>query len=898
MMNNDNNVKTNLTSELDAVYGTSLKQLKKIPAGELSYQGYTYVVPAHRRNKEITSFSGMKFSYGAQSIAPEKGKNICFVADRKGAKGACFSLYMEVTDCGEPEIVCPTSYYIYKEGNPHPLTECHANQITGFYAQDDFKPLDAPLAPGNYFLLADGLTDGKDGCLQPLGRYACLPFVVIEPGDEMVHPKVLKAIVTRSEDELKAGPCSSGVIRVIIQCETSLPAGREFAAVCYTEDWHVIGQDERLIGRRKRNDQTLNFNFHSELIWLPGRYTIVLMQHRVPFASVVFNYQGEVKMEGECRPLASTDMEFSLTRSLMENEAWKRTRDLCGMAQLKTQLAKLMPKSDYNAFCEEQCLADLRENVYASVVSENVYHATCMAERLPKLLNYCTTGYYEMDCNDFWGREAPLDCLEDRSGKAIALYNISVLYEDKERVFLKFLEDAVEDSFTFWTLTLCGTAEEMRQLFACSPILERNILPSYRFQIGKPSVSEMLHSFQREIGKTTFRLGESAENELARQVIRHYEELCRWGKDDMLRYVVRGFVKRLKRRIRANYVASAEKPDRAQLTTAMPEDIGLDEWLQAEAAAGAPTSETSARHDEADDMQIFEESMKELDAMVGLTALKESLNTSFCQMLFNKRRRQLGLPTEGQATHHIIFTGNPGTGKSTVARLIGKIFHALGILSKGEVIATERRELVGEYIGQTEERMNDVLKRANGNVLFIDEAYNLYTDSDNKRDYGNRVIESLLTLLAAPHPDLVVILAGYKDEMEKLLDGNPGLRSRFPHQYHFDDYHADELMQIAKNTLARDDYRLTAEAETLLHDAVEEALEHKDRYFANARWIKTLLTTSVLPAMARRVVSGNPSDDADLYRIIERVDVEKAMPVMPVAKPADAKSRPRIGFRA
>ena len=143
---------------------------------------------------------------------------------------------------------------------------------------------------------------------------------------------------------------------------------------------------------------------------------------------------------------------------------------------------------------------------------------------------------------------------------------------------------------------------------------------------------------------------------------------------------------------------------------------------------------------------------------------------------------------------------------------------------------------------------------------------------------------------------MVVVLAGYKEEMEKLLDSNPGLRSRFPHQYHFEDYNADELMQIARETLAKGDYRLTPEAETLLHDTVEETLKHKDRHFANARWIKTILTTGVLPAMALRVIQGNAPDNADLFRDIERADVEKAIRDMAASKPSNAKPRPRIGF--
>ena len=260
---------------------------------------------------------------------------------------------------------------------------------------------------------------------------------------------------------------------------------------------------------------------------------------------------------------------------------------------------------------------------------------------------------------------------------------------------------------------------------------------------------------------------------------------------------------------------------------------------------------------------------------------------------------RLGLPVGEETASHVIFTGNPGTGKTTVARLLGRIYRALGLLSKGEVISTERRELVGEYIGQTEEKMNAILRRARGNVLFIDEAYSLCTDSDDRRDYGRHVVESLLSVLTEPHPDMVVVLAGYDDEMERLMQSNPGLKSRFPYKFHFDDYTADELMQIAGLTLERGGYRLTPEARELLRDTVENALAHKDRSFANARWVNRFVTSGILPAMARRVMAMDVAGkDVELYCTVERADVAEAIRLRATASASDAKSRPRIGFKA
>ena len=143
---------------------------------------------------------------------------------------------------------------------------------------------------------------------------------------------------------------------------------------------------------------------------------------------------------------------------------------------------------------------------------------------------------------------------------------------------------------------------------------------------------------------------------------------------------------------------------------------------------------------------------------------------------------------------------------------------------------------MGRYIGETEEKVNEVLKQARGNVLFIDEAYSLCDSADDRKDYGNRVVESLLTVLAQPHPDMLVILAGYADEMERLLQMNPGLESRFPHRFHFDDYTAEELLQIARDLLQRQQYLCEPDADRALDEVVRRAVAGKDRYFGNARW--------------------------------------------------------------
>ena len=247
----------------------------------------------------------------------------------------------------------------------------------------------------------------------------------------------------------------------------------------------------------------------------------------------------------------------------------------------------------------------------------------------------------------------------------------------------------------------------------------------------------------------------------------------------------------------------------------------------------------------------------------------------------------------------MIFTGNPGTGKTTVAKLIGQVFHSLGLLSKGGVIVTERSKLVGRYLGETEKNMSAVLEQAKGNVLFIDEAYSLCdNDQGDRKDFGCRVLESLLTVLAQKNPDMIVIMAGYEKEMNQMLEMNPGMKGRFPYKFNFEDYNADELFQIANGLLAKSEYVLTPEAELRLKETIEEALFDKDAFFHNARWVEQYIMDGVISAMSDRLMSSLHLQSRELLQTVEVQDIEMAYQKMKPKPVTVAAPRKRIGFVA
>jgi probable Rubsico expression protein CbbX len=225
------------------------------------------------------------------------------------------------------------------------------------------------------------------------------------------------------------------------------------------------------------------------------------------------------------------------------------------------------------------------------------------------------------------------------------------------------------------------------------------------------------------------------------------------------------------------------------------------------------------------------------EELVGLAPVKSRIREIAALLLIDKLRKNLGI-TSSNPSLHMSFTGSPGTGKTTVGLKMSDILYKLGYIKKGHLLTVTRDDLVGQYIGHTAPKTKEVLKKAMGGVLFIDEAYYLYKP-DNDRDYGSEAIEILLQVMENQRDELVVILAGYKEPMDKFYESNPGLSSRIANHIDFPDYTTPELVQIAKLMLQDQQYRLTSDAETALVKYIEKRKEKP--LFANARSVKNAL---------------------------------------------------------
>jgi stage V sporulation protein K len=255
---------------------------------------------------------------------------------------------------------------------------------------------------------------------------------------------------------------------------------------------------------------------------------------------------------------------------------------------------------------------------------------------------------------------------------------------------------------------------------------------------------------------------------------------------------------------------------------------------------------------------------EELEILIGMEEMKKMIKEIYAWIYVNKKREERGLKAGRQALH-MMFKGNPGTGKTTVARLIGKLFHKMNVLSKGHLIEAERADLVGEYIGHTAQKTRDLIKKAIGGILFIDEAYSL--GRGGEKDFGKEAIDTLVKHMEDRQHEFILILAGYSREMEYFLTLNPGLHSRFPIVVDFPDYSVGQLLAIADQMLEERDYSLSMDAERKLKDhliTVKSSVGINS--FSNGRYIRNIIEKTIR-SQAMRLLHEDSYERSDLVTL-------------------------------
>lgn len=290
-------------------------------------------------------------------------------------------------------------------------------------------------------------------------------------------------------------------------------------------------------------------------------------------------------------------------------------------------------------------------------------------------------------------------------------------------------------------------------------------------------------------------------------------------------------------------------------------------------------------HDDTPD-ESFQDVFEKMNQLIGLSEIKKKVYDHAKYLEFLKLRKDKGFKEKEKTDIHSVFTGNPGTGKTTVAKMMGLIYKKMGLLSKGHVTEVDRADLVGEYIGQTAPKVKEVIEKARGGVLFIDEAYALARTNDDSKDFGREVIEILIKEMSNGKGDLAVIVAGYPKEMKNFVQSNPGLRSRFKHYYEFPDYLPQELIRIAEISAEGREIKFTQDSFEIIKEIIINAYRDRDKSFGNARYVQDLLDKAKLNMALRIMARKNPKrlSKSELSEILvsDVVDLKpKSLSVLP-----------------
>ena len=615
-----------------------------------------------------------------------------------------------------------------------------------------------------------------------------------------------------------------------------------FSCFIYTDDYYPICNSDESGKQLPINGGCIDIEIQSHKIWLPGDYILFVLDETTK-SQLRIDFSLDDRLRVICgvpKECNSGSLDYVLTSCVENTDAsWDVVATAPGAAQLRRYVLECNQFKNYNKLRKQLNVKELKCNRNLLIYTYNQDWSVQTLEMFKKL---CVFGTYftHIDCSSLnnvssVSQTLALDEKFKGTNHVYCLTNLSSLLASDGKMVVKKVEERMHDEKGLCTLWLCGSHQEIDSVMEVYPLLREFFLSSNQLEQQPYTGFEIVQAFISEFEKEDLMPTDEVKDGLSRAILKCQEDgsIGTWSLSSIHHFIVQDVLPRYVKRAINDIVSEDISP----LTM---EDIDLSLLPHT----------TSA----------FEDSIKELDRMVGLDDIKQSIITMANQARFCLERRRAGFPTSDDTPRHAIFTGNPGTGKTTVAKMIGRIYHSLGVLSKGEVICADRTRLVGRYVGETENNMKIVLAEAHGNVLFIDEAYNLYDGADDRQDYGNHVLDSLLTVLAQPNPDMVIILAGYEKEMDAMLNSNPGLSGRFTYKYRFNDYNAEQLMEIACNLFNRDQYVLTDEAKDMLTETISETVSQRTKNFGNARWVEQFVKNGIIPAMADRVIHATTKD--------------------------------------
>lgn len=648
-----------------------------------------------------------------------------------------------------------------------------------------------------------------------------------------------------------------------------------FKCYIYTKDLYPVCDMQK--SSEKHIYKDLQITLRCMEIWLPGDYILLIYNGVNAEERIDFTLDEDLRIVmGERKGCAAFSQESILIYLFQgDSTQWTQLASQPGVAQFRQYIVKRKQLDLYQDFrySRNHCILTSAAQNNLLICKHNNDIDEHFINNLAFLSKMGNRKVQFIDCSYLYDPSKPNNPYESLnemldvcvSHHIICLDNIGFLLNAGGKTILKRVKDLMKGKEN--VLWLCGTSQEIKAVLNECPSFNSLFSSNSRLVQEAYSTFDLIQRFHFSL-KSRFsdNIPLDVHDALARAIMKSSKNgsIDSWSIESIRRYV--------EDTVCSHYFEHT-------LTTVRNRDycpLSIDDLC---------LEKLSNSHDS------FDDALRDLNEMVGLADIKsEILTLAYTARLFVKRR-QAGFRSSESLTLHSTFVGAPGTGKTTLARLLGRIYHSLGLLSKGDVISVDHSKLIGQYIGDTEHNTKAILSEAQGNILFIDEAYSLVSGADDYKDYGRRVIDCLMSVLCEPNPDMIVIMAGYPQEMERLLTSNSGLASRFPYNFHFADYSADELTQIALQLLKRDDYILTDDAAVALKDVIKKQVANHQKNFGNARWVNTLVKNGIIPAFAHRVFSTG-SDD------LQHIDAQDILKACKMLETHSETARKPIGFRA
>lgn len=439
-------------------------------------------------------------------------------------------------------------------------------------------------------------------------------------------------------------------------------------------------------------------------------------------------------------------------------------------------------------------------------------------------------------------------------------------------ILLKRMEDRKGD----FVVIAAGYPEEMNSFLTSNPGLKSRFNHTFVFEDYTPD--ELMAIFKQQLQKEEYKLSEEAEEIIKKEFISQYR-----GRDKSFgnARIVKKLFEESKITLSKLYLDLPEEKRTKEFLTTFSKDV----------VSRIMTKSASKQIKIPINKEALNEALEELQRLVGLSAIKKQIDE---MVKLARYFEEQGEDIKKIFTEHILFLGNPGTGKTTIARIYGKIYSALGILPKGHLVETDRQGLVAGYVGQTAEKTTAIIDKSIGGMLFIDEAYTLVKPADTGSDFGKEAIDILLKRMEDDRGKFIVIAAGYTDEMNRFVASNPGIQSRFSKSFFFDDYSPSELMEIAKRALSRDKKILSAKAEEKLLKHFEELFKNRDKKFGNARIVRNILEAVKQKMLLRLSEIPQSERTEEKSSIVEVSDISEVLTQEFEAKQFEVKGDPLI----